>query len=483
MNKLVKNYIYNLIYQIFVIIVPIITAPYLARTLGPAKLGIYSYLNSTTTIISTVSLLGIYTYGNRQIAYFRDNEVNINENFWEIMISRLLLGIFGTIIYFIWGYFSKYFKYYILYYPFILANFIDCSWLFVGMEDMKPAVIKNFFAKLASVIGIFLFIKNSSDLYIYILILSISTFIANLSVYFQIKKYVSKPKIHITLKKINTHIKGSLILFLPQVASLIYLQIGKVMIEWITNDAANLSYYDQAEKIITIPLTIITVLNTVIMPRIANEFKNGKKKKIEQLLINTAKFTMFLACPLMIGIMSLADKFIPWYLGNDFLACITIIYILAPMIITNSLVGISGTQYFTATNQINILVKSYSIAAILNIVLNIIFISLYSFVGAAISTVISSLILTIIQYYYLNKQIIISPILYESKKYLIFSIVMGIVIYFVSKNMLATPVTTIIQIVIGVFVYFTLIILSKDKTFKQLLSFLISNKKNNGNKK
>lgn len=476
MNKLVKNYIYNLIYQIFVIIVPIITAPYLARTLGPAKLGIYSYINSTTTIISTMSLLGIYTYGNRQIAYFRDNEININKNFWEIMISRLILGVFGTIIYFIWGYLSQYFEYYILYYPFILANFIDCSWLFVGMEDMKPAVTKNFFAKLASVVGIFLFIKNSSDLYIYIILLSISAFIANLSVYFQLKRYVSKPKININLKKIYTHIEGSLVLFLPQVASLIYLQIGKIMIEWITNDASNLSYYDQAEKIITIPLTIITVLNTVMMPRIANEFKNGNRKKIEKLLINTAKFTMFLACPLMIGIISLADKFIPWYLGNDFSACITIMYILAPMIITNSLVGISGTQYFTATNQINILIKSYSVAALSNIVLNVIFISLYSFVGAAISTVISSLILTVIQYYYLNKQIKIRLILYESKSYLLFSVVMGVVIYFISKNMLATPVTTIIQIVTGVFIYFILIIITRDKSFKQLLSFVAFNK-------
>ena len=148
---------------------------------------------------------------------------------------------------------------------------------------------------------------------------------------------------HISLKRIHTHMKGSLILFLPQVASLIYLQIGKIMIEWITKDASNLSYYDQAEKIITIPLTIITVLNTVVMPRIANEFKNGNKKKIEQLLISTAKFTMFLACPLMIGIISIADKFIPWYLGNSFSACISIMYILAPIIITNSLIGISCT--------------------------------------------------------------------------------------------------------------------------------------------
>ena len=151
--------------------------------------------------------------------------------------------------------------------------------------------------------------------------------------------------------------------------------------------------------------------------------------------------------------------------------------ILAPIIITNSLIGISGTQYFTATNQINILVKSYSLSALLNIVLNTIFISLYSFVGAAISTVISSLILTIIQYYYLNKQIKISSILYESKNYLLFSIVMGIIVYFISKNMLATPVTTIIQIVTGVVIYFILIIITQDKSFKQLLNFIAFNKK------
>ena len=113
----------------------------------------------------------------------------------------------------------------------------------------------------------------------------------------------------------------------------------------------------------------------------------------------------------------------------------------------------------------------------MNIVLNTIFISLYSFVGAAISTVISSLILTIIQYYYLNKQIKISSILYESKNYLLFSIVMGIIVYFISKNMLATPVTTIIQIVTGVVIYFILIIITQDKSFKQLLNFIAFNKK------
>lgn len=44
MKKLVKNYIYNLIYQVFLVIVPLITAPYLAKTLGSKALGIYSYI-------------------------------------------------------------------------------------------------------------------------------------------------------------------------------------------------------------------------------------------------------------------------------------------------------------------------------------------------------------------------------------------------------------------------------------------------------
>ena len=67
------------------------------------------------------------------------------------------------------------------------------------------------------------------------------------------------------------HIIGAVILFLPSLVSTIYLQMDKVMIEWLTGETAQISYYDQAEKIVMIPLTFITVLSTVMMPRIANE--------------------------------------------------------------------------------------------------------------------------------------------------------------------------------------------------------------------
>ena len=72
-HKIVKNYIFTLMYQLLVLLVPLITAPYLARTLGPEGTGAYGYVYSMTSIINTLVLLGVYNYGNRQIAYVRDD--------------------------------------------------------------------------------------------------------------------------------------------------------------------------------------------------------------------------------------------------------------------------------------------------------------------------------------------------------------------------------------------------------------------------
>ena len=127
--------------------------------------------------------------------------------------------------------------------------------------------MKNFVTKLVNIAGIFLFVKEKDDLWIYILLLAITTLIANISIYTQLPKYIGKPPRK--LGSFSKHIKGSLTLFLPQVASLFYLQVDKVMLEWLTGTTNEVSFYDQAEKIITIPLSLITVISSVVMPRLA----------------------------------------------------------------------------------------------------------------------------------------------------------------------------------------------------------------------
>lgn len=459
MGRIAKNYIYNLAYQIFILIVPLATAPYLTRVLGANNMGTYSYINSYASIISTLSLLGIYNYGVRQLAYIRDNRKRFNAAFWEIIILRIILAVIGTLTYFSLA--NKSYKgLLILYYPWIIASYIDLSWVFVAVEDMKPTVLKNFLAKIISVVGIFIFVKTRNDVWIYILLLSASTLLANISLFPQLKKYIGKPKVK--LLNLKNHITGTILLFLPQVASLLYLQIDKIMIEGMTGALNEISFYDQAEKIVKIPMTFITVASTVMLPRLANEFSKGNRKTIEKYIINISNYTLAFSFPMAVGIMAIAKQFVPWYLGTEYIPTATAIIIIAPLIISNTLAGISGSQYFVATNKMKIVIFSNVVAAILNILLNAVLIPKYGYIGAAMASVISSYSIVIMQYIRLNKDIKISKILKNMPRYFANSVVMAGVIFLCTYKAPEKIYVTFIQILIGFVVYLTLMILEKD---------------------
>lgn len=61
-KSITKNYMYNLIYQVLVLISPLITIPYIARVLGAENIGIYSYTLSITAYFILFGALGICRY-------------------------------------------------------------------------------------------------------------------------------------------------------------------------------------------------------------------------------------------------------------------------------------------------------------------------------------------------------------------------------------------------------------------------------------
>ena len=471
MGRITRNYLYNAAYQLLVILTPVITAPYLARILGADRLGIYSYINSSGNIITTCTLLGIYAYGNRQTAYVRDQKGKLTETFWEIEFTRLLLGICGTAVYLLYSLFNTSFTFFfILYYPYIFAQFIDCTWVFVGLEDMKPAVMKNMAARLLNVAGIFLLVRKKEDIWIYILLLAGTALLTNIAAYSQVGKYIGRPSGNI--KNCISHIRGSLYLFLPQVAALFYLQVDKVMLQWITGLSSQVSFYDQAEKLINIPLSLISVLSTVMMPRIANEFRNGNQKQIESLLQKAGRYALFMAFPMMLGLFCIAGQFVPWYLGNEFLPVAGAMMILSPIVLLNTLSGISGQQYFTATNQIPILLKAYVSAAVLNVIMNALLIPRYGYAGAAAATVGSAFLSTVLQYRDLTRQIRLKGFGRCFAVYGCASVIMAVVIHAATYKMPAGPGTTIVQILIGIVVYMGLVCACRDITVREVLQKL-----------
>lgn len=93
MSELKKNYFYNMIYQIMLLLIPLVTIPYLTRVLTPNDFGIYSYTNSIAHYFLLLAMLGISLYGSRQIAAARSrNPEEVNKVFTEIALLQIVSG-------------------------------------------------------------------------------------------------------------------------------------------------------------------------------------------------------------------------------------------------------------------------------------------------------------------------------------------------------------------------------------------------------
>lgn len=477
MSKLVKNYILTLAYELIAVIVPLFTAPYLTRTLHASNFGIYSVVYSALSLIQSISLMGLYTYGSRQTAYVREDKTALSSLFRELMILRISCGIVGTFVFFTYGHAIGYGIYFAGFYAYYLANVFDVGWVFAGNENMLPCVAKNIIAKLITLAGTFLFVKNEGDVLIYILVVSLPMLIANISIMPFLNKYIGKGKPKIA--NVPRHLIASFSLCLPYIVSQIYLQVDKIMIERLADSTSQVSYYDQAEKIVLIPLSIITSLSAVIMPRIANEYIKDGKREIEKHLVLVGKYSVCISFPMMFGMIALSKYFIPWYLGSEYYMSSAIIMILSPMIVFNSLSGISGQQYFMATNQIGVMLRSSIIAAVSNVILNALLIPPMGCVGAAIATLAANLIVVIVQYVEMCKQIRFTEVFTAGTRYLVYSVIMFFAIRLITNalSLEATAFTTIVQIIIGIIVYAIILIIARDELVQYICGFLIKKKK------
>lgn len=471
MKKTFSNIFFNTTYQIFLVIVPIITAPYLSRVLGPDNMGKYSFVETMITLFTTVGLIGLYDYGTREIAYVRDKSKRERSKiFFEITLIRLILLVVSLSIYWIYISHSPYRFYFICAMVWLIANFLDPTWFFNGMEEFKLITIKNFIIKITTIVLIFLMVKNQNDLYKYFFIIGIGQVINIILLVPNLKKHIGFYKFRCF--NIARHIKPTIKVFLPQIAALVYTQVDKVMIEALTPNIANVTFYDNAEKIVKVPLAVITSINLVLMPNNANLFINGKIEEVKQIINKTIQVVLLITLPMAFGLASIGFTLVPWYLGVEFTEAGYIIVWLVPIIIALALSGISANQYFIAINKTNYLTKSYIYAAILNVIVNYIFIPRIGCYGAALGTVVAETVSVGVQYYYMSKDIKIIDSFKSVIKYIIASLIMCVVSVFIGCILGAKVTTTLLQIIVSVLIYCIFLILSKDRLVFDFISQL-----------
>lgn len=467
--KIIKNFLYNISYQIFLLIVPLLTTPYVNRVIGATGVGINSFTSSIATYFILAGSIGLAIYGNREIAYARNNKNKMSSIFWEIQILRMTMMIIAILLYIIFIFFNrKYQTYYLIQGITLVAAVFDISWFFQGIENFRVTVLRNMAVKILSVVLIFTVIKSSKDLGLYIFIIGLSSLLGNLTLWLYLKEYIEKIKI----KNLNIirHLAPSLVLFIPQIATQVYMVLNRSMLGGMVSVEASGFYYN-ADQLVKIAMSVATAIVTVMLPRVANTFADGNMEKVHYYLRMSFKYVSFLSIPIMFGLDSISIKLAPWFLGNEFSSVGKLIILESPVIILIGWSGVIGTQYLLPIGENKKFTKSVSYGALMNIILNVPFIILWKTEGAVISTVISELTVTIVQLYYVKDRINIGKLFNGIYKYFISGLVMFVVTYFLNSILNFTIFTLVLEILLGVLIYFSLLVLLKADIILDLRSW------------
>lgn len=474
-KSLLKNYIYNLIYQVLVLILPLVTTPYISRVLGAENIGIYSYTLSIVTYFILFGSLGVALYGQREIAYYQKDKKKYSIIFWEIVILRAItMTISLLLFYLIFVNGNQYQIYYKILILELIGNCIDISWFFQGLEEFKKTVIRNMIIKLISVISIFTFVKSQNDLKIYFWIYVLATSIGNASLWLYLPKFLTKVKI----KEIHLfrHLKPTIGLFIPQIAVQVYTVLDRTMIGAIISDKSEVGFYDQSQKIIKLLMTIITSLGTVMLPRIANTFASGEKEKINNYMKRSFNMVFLLAFPMIFGIISVSKAFVPIFFGDGYDKVAILMKVISPIILFIGLSNVTGTQYLLPTKRQKEYTISVIIGAITNFIMNACLIWKFGAIGASIGTVIAEFTVTAVQLYFVRNDFNFKQIIKISKNYVVSSIAMFIVCIIIGSVVKSNMISIIIQVIFGVGIYGVCLLALKDEFVNIIIKKVIHKK-------
>ena len=450
-----KNFIYNLSYQILIMILPLITTPYISRVIGADGIGIQSYTYSIANYFVLFAMLGVNNHGNRSIAMAKDNKKDLNKTFTSIYLIQAAMSTVMILCYIIdIMVFAKSYKIiFIIQLIYIIGALFDINWFFFGMENFKVTVIRNTIIKLISVMSIFIFIKSESDLYLYSIILALGTLISQLVLWKFIFRYVNFIKVK--FDDIKEHIIPMLTLFIPAISISVYKIMDKIMLGSMST-VTEVGFFTNSERIISIPLGIITALGTVMLPKISNLISNGKNNKAKKYINLSLKFSMFISIGAMFGLIGVGKNIVPAFLGSKFNRCVDVVSLLSITLLFMSWANVVRTQILIPKKKDKVYIVSTVLGAIVNVILNTLLIKKFGAIGAAIGTIFAEATVSIYQTLMIRKELNVKKHLKSNIIFVISGMAMLFIIKYLESILGNSLIVGIIQIIIGGIAYCTI---------------------------
>lgn len=460
-KSITKNFIYNVFYQVLIIITPLITAPYLSRMLGPDGVGTVSFAESVVSYFTLFAALGIPSFGQREISYVQDDVHKRSVVFWNAKILEFCTSGIALLIYVVFALLNQ--ARTVLYLVLslnIIAVFVDITWFFQGLEEFGKIVARNSILRVLNILFIFLFIKDKEDVVLYALGQGAFMFLGNLSLWTYLFKYIER--VSFSDLKPFRDVKTVLSLFLPTVAVQIYTVLDKTMIGVITDSSFENGYYEQAVKMSRMLVAIVTAMGPVVVPRVGFLFEKKDMRGIRQCIYRSYRFAWFLGIPICLGLILVAGNFVPWFFGAGYDKVVPLLQILSCLVVAIGINNVISVQYLIPTKRQNLLTVTLLIGSATNFCLNLALIPYFQSLGAAFASVVAESVIAIVQLILLRKEISPVQVLKEGIHYYIAGAVMAIVMIPFVTTLSPSLTHTVMLVMIGAIVYFAMLFIERD---------------------
>ncbi|MCI5816463.1 flippase [Ruminococcus sp.] len=471
MGKTKRNLIYQTLYQMLTLVLPFVTAPYISRVLGSENTGIYSYTYTTVNYFMLAALLGIETYGTRTISRVRNNQEELNKAFSSLFYCHVFVAGLCLIVYMVYAlFFSGVYRVYaIIQALYILAELLNINWFFFGIEEFKITVTRNLVIKVLTIASIFLFVKDKNDLIVYITIMALGTFISQSFVWIFLRKYIKFVKA--SLSEIFSHLKPMSVLFISVIATSIYRMVSKSMLGAM-GELSSLGCFEYADKIIRMPLSIITAIGLVMLSKTSNMYVNNNKGAVS-LVGKSMEAVLIFASAIAFGLCGIADNFAVLFFGSEYAYTGNLIEAMSISLIFMSWNNVLRTQYLMPKCKDKEYVIAVWAGAVVNVLSNLIFIRLWGATGAALTTSLSYFVVSLVQAYYVKKELPVLEYLKKSAVPFAAGIVMLLCVKCIGYALDCSWISLFLQVLAGGIIYMTIVLIYLKKTNSYIYAGLV----------
>lgn len=475
-HKIKFNLLLNIFRMVLMVLVPLITFPYLTRIFLADGMGKINFAISVANMLTLFATLGVYTYGLRQGSLIRENKAVFSNFVYEILlinfIATLLTYLFFIICLNSIPVFIDNCKLLLIYSMAVFFSAVSLDWVFGVYEDYLYITKRQIFAQLTLIVLMLLLVKKQEDIYLWAIVCTLVTIVINICNFGKLKKYIYIKKPNFKKLILLQHIKPITVLFITQLAAKTGSDLNIIMIGLMSTNRET-GLYSIVAKVINILITCFAAMTPVLVPKIVSLINLNNNQAIK-FIHKIFRLILFISLPAAIGLYALSDEIIYIIAGENFVEAAVTLRILAPVIVFSALNSMIYYNYFVPLHLEKYVLCCTSITLISNLIFNYWLINLYASNGAAVSYCIAELLGLISAIYISNKKcntcICDFSVLH---KYLIGTFLIFIYVSFIKFLEIKIVVLTLFLSIIGsIFLYFIIMYLFRDEFILDVISII-----------